>query len=147
MAIGDIQHSQLPDNLLHEPKGAHTAAANTLYVADGEGSGSFKKVPVPALDITTEVIDNITPSEITDTMVVYHNTLSQTPLNVLTDVEAYPSIPQQITNKINYNAAQFAAMYENQKTINQEIKQSVLALETKLNNLLTSLRSMGFIDE
>lgn len=40
-----IQHSQIPDIYLHEPKGAAGAVVNTVYVSDGLGSGSWKKVP------------------------------------------------------------------------------------------------------
>ena len=43
--MADVEHSQLPDELLHEPKGARTAAAGTVYVADGAGSGTFQKLP------------------------------------------------------------------------------------------------------
>lgn len=50
--MADVEHSQLPDELLHEPKGASTAAAGTVYVADGAGSGSFTKLPTTSLDIT-----------------------------------------------------------------------------------------------
>lgn len=38
------QHSALTGADLHEPKGADTAAANTVYVADGLGSGVWQKV-------------------------------------------------------------------------------------------------------
>lgn len=36
-----IQHNQLTGADLHEPKGASTAAINTVYVSDGAGSGSW----------------------------------------------------------------------------------------------------------
>ena len=59
MAQGDIEHSELQDNLLHEPKGASTAAAGTVYVADGAGSGSFSKLPTTSLDIVLESVSTI----------------------------------------------------------------------------------------
>jgi len=37
--MADIQHSQLQDPQIHEPKGVSTAAAGSVYVADGAGSG------------------------------------------------------------------------------------------------------------
>jgi len=58
--MADVEHSQLPDELLHEPKGASTAAAGTVYVADGAGSGSFSKLPVDSLDIPLESVPLIT---------------------------------------------------------------------------------------
>lgn len=36
-----IQHKDIPDGKRHEPKGASTAAANTVYVANGSGSGNW----------------------------------------------------------------------------------------------------------
>lgn len=147
MAIGDIQHSELPDNLLHEPKGASTASANTAYIADGEGSGSFMKVPVAALDMTIPSVADVEPTTITPTVVVNHSSLSQTPLNFLSDVEAFSGIPQQITQKINYNAAQFAAIYDNQVQINNNIRSAISNLETKLNQLIDSLKGIGLLDD
>lgn len=38
-----IQHRLIPDNELHEPKGALSAALNTSYHATGAGSGVWKK--------------------------------------------------------------------------------------------------------
>lgn len=44
-----IQHSNIPDAQLHEPKGVAGAALNTSYFADGSGSGDWKKVGVETL--------------------------------------------------------------------------------------------------
>lgn len=46
-------HKNLTGTDLHEPKGQAAAAVNTVYVADGAGSGTHKKLPVAALDLTT----------------------------------------------------------------------------------------------
>ena len=40
--MADIQHSAISDPNIHEPKGASTASANTVYVANGSGSGSWQ---------------------------------------------------------------------------------------------------------
>lgn len=65
--MADVEHSQLPDELLHEPKGASSAAAGTVYVADGNGSGSFSKLPTTSLDTVLVSISLIsepsTPAE------------------------------------------------------------------------------------
>lgn len=37
-----IQHSAIADPNIHEPKGVSTAAAGTIYIANGSGSGSWK---------------------------------------------------------------------------------------------------------
>jgi hypothetical protein len=36
-----IEHANIPNANLHEPKGASTASSGQVYVADGAGSGSF----------------------------------------------------------------------------------------------------------
>ncbi len=44
--MATVQHSTLSSSELHEPKGAATADANTVYVADGAGSGEWRTAPV-----------------------------------------------------------------------------------------------------
>lgn len=44
-----VQHRNLPDSELHEPKGASTAVSNTVYVADGSASGVWKRLPATAI--------------------------------------------------------------------------------------------------
>lgn len=44
-----IIHKNLPDNQLHEPKGAASATVNTAYFSNGTGSGTWKKVPSAGL--------------------------------------------------------------------------------------------------
>lgn len=39
-----VQHKNLPDNQLHEPKGAVTASNGTMYIANGTGSGVWSKL-------------------------------------------------------------------------------------------------------
>lgn len=38
------QHSSITDPQIHEPKNVSTAAVDTAYIADGSGSGTWKKV-------------------------------------------------------------------------------------------------------
>lgn len=44
------EHVDLTDPNLHEPKGAAAASANTVYIADGAGSGAWDKVATAQLD-------------------------------------------------------------------------------------------------
>ncbi len=43
--MATVQHSTLSSSELHEPKGAATADANTVYIADGAGSGQWRLKP------------------------------------------------------------------------------------------------------
>ena len=147
MAQGDIEHSELPDNLLHEPKGASTAVAGTVYVADGAGSGSFTKLPTTSLDITSVSIYDITPSSIDSTVGMDGESLSQVADGTLTDVQAYVGVPQEITSKINENASELLRFYKNQSQINQQVSNSIAILENKLNEVISALKGVGIVND
>lgn len=143
MATGDIEHSELPDNLLHEPKGAATAAAGTVYVANGSGSGSFKKLPTTSLNITVPSVPVISHTSIAGTASLDGSTLSQAADGSLTDIPSLVNIPQTLTNKINENAAELLRLYNNQKQINQQVSTSLTNLENKLNAVISALKGIG----
>lgn len=147
MAIGDIQHSELPDNLLHEPKGASTAAKGTVYIADGAKSGAFKKIPLSSLDFVADSVDDLQPSSITDTASLTGASLSQVASGVLTDVQAFVGIPQEITSKINQNAVELLRLYNNQAQINKDIKESLNNLNNKLSQVIAALKGIGIIND
>lgn len=44
-----IEHKNITDPNIHEPKGVGTAAVNTAYVATGAGTGTWRKLPVQSL--------------------------------------------------------------------------------------------------
>lgn len=144
--MSDIQHSQLPDELLHEPKGASTALEGTVYIADGEGSGSFDFLPMSDVAYTRTEVASLTPASFSNTASLDGSSLSQIPDGVLLDVAAQVDVPVAITNKINENAAEFYRIYLNQSAINTEIKSAISALENKLNALITALNTAGVID-
>ena len=143
MATGDIEHSELPDNLLHEPKGAATAAAGTVYVANGSGSGSFKKLPTTSLNITVPSVAAAAHSAVDSTVDLDGSTLSQAADGSLTDIPSLVNIPQTLTNKINENAAELLRLYNNQKQINQQVSTSLTNLENKLNAVINALKGIG----
>lgn len=147
MITGDIEHSELPDELLHEPKGASTAGAGTVYIADGAGSGAFAKLPISSLDISIPSVSALPSSSITETVVVNGSTLSQIPDGNLTDVSSYTEIPQEFSNTINKNVAEVYSLYVNLKTINDEVKSELSTMNSKINELLTALKGVGIIDE
>lgn len=45
-----IQHKDIPDDQLHEPKGAADAANKAVFIADGAGSGSFARLTPADID-------------------------------------------------------------------------------------------------
>lgn len=53
--MADVQHVSLPDALLHQPKGAASAAVDTWMRANGDGTTSFTPLPTFEL-IGTDVL-------------------------------------------------------------------------------------------
>lgn len=143
MATGYIEHNELPDELLHEPKGASTAVAGTVYVADGAGSGSFQKLPTTSLNITIPEVTSATHTDVDSTVDLDGSTLSQVADGSLTDIPSLVNIPQTLTNKINENAAELLRLYNNQKQINQQVSTSLISLESKLNTVIDALKGIG----
>lgn len=47
-----IEHRNLPESGLHEPKGVSTAASDRVYISDGAGSGSWSQVDADAIQGT-----------------------------------------------------------------------------------------------
>ena len=140
---GTIEHKDLPDSLLHEPKGASTAAVGTVYVADGASSGSFQKLPIASLNITIPEIATAVHTDVDATVSLDGSTLSQTANGSLTDIPSLVNIPQTLTNKINENAAELLRLYNNQKQINQQVSTSLTNLEDKLNTVIDALKGIG----
>lgn len=142
---GDIQHSELPDELLHEPKGASTASEGQVYVADGHGAGSFQNLPMGDVAFTRTIITNPDIHTITSTVSLDGSSLSQTADGILLDVPAQTGVPVAVTNKINENAAELLRLFNNQAQINSEVSSAINTIETKLKTLIIALRGTGVI--
>ena len=61
----NVNHKDLTTTALHEPKGVAGASANTMYGADGAGSGAWAKVD--ADNINTSSIKNLNQQSVTVT--------------------------------------------------------------------------------
>lgn len=48
-----VAHADLTGANLHEPKGADSASVDTVYIADGLGSGTWQKVEADQIDQTS----------------------------------------------------------------------------------------------
>lgn len=147
MITGDIEHKELPDELLHEPKGASTASEGFIYVADGAGSGAFKKLPMTSLDIAVPSVTDTETVTVDETSSLTGTALSQPATGVLTDVQAFVGIPQEITTMINKNASELLRLYNNQKSINDQLTQNISILKTKLNEVISELKGLGLFHE
>ena len=64
--MANVQHASLTGSDIHEPKGANSASANTVYVANGSGSGTWQAVA--SGQINTASIKNLNKNYITYTI-------------------------------------------------------------------------------
>ena len=60
--MANVNHSSLNDPYIHEPKGASTAAAGRVYVANGSGSGTWTAKETLVGETLTGYIDDVSIS-------------------------------------------------------------------------------------
>lgn len=144
---GDIQHSDLPDELLHEPKGASTALEGQVYVADGVGKGSFKSLDIENVSFDRSYVEALVSPSYTSTISVDGSSLVQVADGELSEVLAYVGIPQDLTNQINKNTKELYLIYLNMVTIFSELKAETITLSNKVNELITKLKTAGIVLE
>lgn len=133
MAQVEIQHRNLTDPQIHEPKGASTATTGQIWVSNGQGSGSFT---------------NITPANLTFTVASFNNTtmtadvpvrtlssgLSGTLTNALTDASTFAQVNKNCKELYTQvkNADDMIAVL---KTNITELNRVVMALKNQMNVL------------
>lgn len=145
MAI-KVQHSELTGALCHEPKGADTAAANTVYIANGSGSGSFQQVPLSIINFTKTTVADITPTAIDDAVVIDGTNLTQITDEEMADVPYSAGLTVPGTNALNKNLRELYKYTVNANTRIAELNTAITNLNNKLNTLLAALRSAGVVN-
>lgn len=143
--MAKIQHKDLPDQYLHEPKGARTAGEGTVYVADGTGAGGFQLLPVSSLDFDAtelpEIVLTTIPAPLTEDGVG----LTETADGIMTDVSYVSVIPVTTIQEINKNFKELFTIYQKDVDIHNTVKTDVEALASKLNDLINRLNEIGLI--
>lgn len=59
--MADLQHKDLPESQLHEPKGVSTASSGEVYVANGSGSGSWQELYTSGWEDQSDTATATTP--------------------------------------------------------------------------------------
>lgn len=144
--MADIEHSQIPSEHCHEPKGAPEAAAGTVYVADGAGSGSFIKIPLSSLDTTTQALNSVEETSIDDTVMLDAASLTQIGDGHLEEVIPVVGIDAEMFNTINKNFAELYRTYLNQVTINQAVQMAMEDTQVKVNEIIRALKNWGIAE-
>lgn len=64
--MANVFHKDLTGAELHEPKGIGGASANTVYVADGTGTGTWQKISESEIDTTGELGQLVVSANLVD---------------------------------------------------------------------------------
>lgn len=143
--MAKIQHKDLPDQYLHEPKGAGTAGEGTVYVADGKGSGGFQLLPVSSLDFDAAALPAVVQQTIPAPADVSGVALLETTDGSMHDVAYTTQVPVATVQTINKNFKELFNIYTQDKNIHSAVKIDVEALASKLNDLINRLKEIGLI--
>jgi hypothetical protein len=141
--MADIEHSQIPSEYCHEPKGATEADEGEVYVADGHGSGSWGKLPITSLDTAAQAIDNAQITNINDNIVIKSEIVAAVTDGSLNELEYVEGVPTETVYKINKNFKELYDFYSKQTMIDQDVKTAITGIQNKLNDIITALKDWG----
>ena len=125
MAAGDnrgvIVHANLKGSQVHEPKNVETADENTVYFADGDGSGSWEPITVDKLSLLKQTVSR----------------REQVEVNVPSEFSLV-GLLNELTGVI-YDATTFTATNKNTKEIAYKLNVALASLDS-LNKNVKALR-------
>lgn len=75
--MANVNHSSLTDPYIHEPKGAASAAAGRVYVANGSGSGTWTAKETLVGETLSGYIEDVSSVETVHVPVPYAGTISK----------------------------------------------------------------------
>lgn len=139
MALNGIAHKDLTDPQLHEVKGASTAEAWQVPVADGEGHTRFLAVRIPSriVQITAQEVSGASSNTTTNPTLLGVTGLSATTTGSCEDASDFTD-----TNK---NIKELAVKLNELINYAQALKASYNDLVTNYNNLQEKLETLGLI--
>lgn len=100
------EHKDLTGDQLHEPKGAATAAAGTVYVADGSGSGAWES-PIDGIHNANSMALQTTMTDLAAASSVYFNVPVKSELARM-NVMLYGAVDANTILTINIDGVLFA---------------------------------------
>lgn len=102
--MANISHSTLTGADLHEPKGADTANSDTVYRADGAGSGAWKKLYLIGVEDYNDAATATTPISLASAGVYYGltNDGAGPATNKTYKIPGFPDIWNVATNQFSF---------------------------------------------
>lgn len=147
-----VEHINIVDPYIHEPKGVATATSGDVYKADGVGSGVWGTLALGEIDYTPTTVTEVTVSltGTTDgilddltTVTSITGSLTQAPDGTLNPIPYSPTWNATQSNTIEKNFAELQVFYNEQKAINEELRKDLKELGEKTNEIITALNTLG----
>lgn len=132
MPVQGIAHKDLTDPQLHELKGASTALAGQLPVADGNGNTSFQTLTIESLEYEPEQVASQTSTTINTPAALIISALSATTTGILADASSFVGVNKNTKEnavKINEIIQQFNALKLEHKDVLNKLNEVIAALE------------------
>jgi hypothetical protein len=135
MATTDLLHKNLTDPQLHEPIGISTAEENTVYIADGEGSGKWKNITFDRISFEKKPVSAVALDEVPQTLslTVSFSGLSGTEIDQTND------------NVNNINWFRAVKEFENIRNELEVAHKNIAALNKTVEELRAALIDVGVI--
>lgn len=137
MATTDLLHKNLTDPQLHEPKGISTAEENTVYFADGYGSGAWKPVAFDLLDFEKTQVQYSEPLEIPEVTELNSADIALITNGVLDYTRSFDSA--------NKNFKELATECEQLRNSLAVAHENLAALNKTVESLYSALINLGVI--
>lgn len=83
--MANVAHSTLTGAELHEPKGVDAAAANTIYVANGSGSGTWTTLSSLTIPGVWKLINTYTPTSVSNQGITGFNSTLYSDYKIILD--------------------------------------------------------------
>ena len=132
-----LEHKELTDPNLHEPKGIAAASANSVYVCTGEGTGSWHPLTISEMNYTPQPLQtynqSANPSVTTLNLAGAGATVDGSIIDALNFTQVNKNVKECATvcNQLNTALAIIIANYN--------------ALKANYDSLVSSLKTSGVI--
>lgn len=140
-----MNHASISDPYLHEPKGISTAEENTVYYANGSGSGTWGKLPIPALNFTVTAVPDYTFTDAEAGKDIVYNGLITADTSQIVDLSVNSGIASEDLGKLNQNQYNMFQILDNHSSILETFRTDIESISNTVKELRQALINIGLI--
>lgn len=140
-----MNHSKISDPYLHEPKGISTASENTVYTANGTGSGTWGKLPIAALNFTVTAVPDYTFTDAEAGEELRYIGLIDANTSQIADLSVNSGIADEDLGKLNQNMFNIFSILDNHSKIIETYRTDIKSISDTVKELRQSLIDIGLI--